>query len=218
MVTFWDAFTNIVGPVLLVFAASYIWLGDTPMFAVSEGFAVAALSAESFISLYRWAVGTLSIQIAADVLLIVPLVAGLLQFARLTKYRWLARYPIALQAGIGVGLTFGMSIQGYLIDYVASGTRSLITGTPDPISGVIVVIAAITVMFYYLYSTKIGNYFHEKSGGLNYILKLGRIFMMFSFSYLYLDMYFNEGVMHIPLFYSKLIKFPLEVLFGIKVP
>jgi len=60
MPTFWDMFTNIVGPVLLVFAASYIWLGYTPLFALSEGFAVAVISAESFISFYRWSTATLA--------------------------------------------------------------------------------------------------------------------------------------------------------------
>jgi hypothetical protein len=121
---------------------------------------------------------------AGRIWLLIPVIIGLLAFTRLTRFRWLARYPVAVVSGVGLGLYFGLNLRAQIIGPVAQTVSDLFARTPDPFSATLMFVMVFTVPVYFLYSQRFGAQFHTRGGKLYYLMRLARVFMMLSFGYL----------------------------------
>ena len=167
-----------IGALFALFGFSYIWFEDSRPFAFGENLYIGGIAAYTFFmvatSLKTSALDGIA---AGRVTLIIPIIIGALVFSRFTRYRWLARYAIAVLAGIGVGLIFGLIIRSQILKQIEGTINNMATGQPDPISSVIILIGSLTALLYFTYGK-------EHTGSFGLVVKVGRIFLMASFGYL----------------------------------
>ena len=157
---------------------SYAFHQKGRLFVVPEGIYIGAFCAHSFIQIYRSLQATAFQFIAAgQVLLIIPVIVGILAFSRLTKYRWLARFPVALLSGAGVGALWGLSIRGQLLAPITD-TVTVLQGSADWFSKMIYVVLLIPIIVMFLYSRTFSNITHERTGRLYYLQRFGRLAFM----------------------------------------
>ena len=163
----------------------FLWLGENYLYYIAESFYIGGITALGLFSLYK------SLQSAAftpiglgRVSLIIPLIIGLLSFTRLTKWRWLARFPVAIVSGLGVGVMFGLIIRSQIINVITATVDEVITGKPDRLSAIYMFVGIIAVLTYFLYSARISKFFHTPTGSMRYLMRFGRYALMASFGYL----------------------------------
>jgi hypothetical protein len=191
---------------------SFMWLGDTYFSSFGERWFVGATVGYTFFVVYdSLKANAFDFILQGRVLLVVPLIIGLLSFARFTKYRWLARYPIAALSGIGLGIFFGLNIRGSILNIIVTTVNNTVTLSPDPFTAFFSIAAVICTTTYYLYSTKYATIFHSKTGRLYYVQRLGRLFMMVSFGYL-LGFHMPMMLGLVATFYIVVIQRPLQAL------
>ena len=166
---------------------SYAFIGETKWFAISESVFIGGGIAMAGFAI----VNTLTSQFTSPIM-IIPFIIGILAYTRWTKYRWLARYPIAVLSGIGLGVTVGSTIRGQIIAGMIQVVQDVKTLTPDPISAFISLIGVASVLFYFTYSEKYSGPVHE--GRFSTIARIGRIFLFAGFGYLYASTFVAEGV------------------------
>ena len=118
-------------------------------------------------------------------LYIVPIILGLLIYARLSKkYSWIAGYSYAVQLGLGTGSILSTLIAGSVIGLIvniatAPFTKSITGGTLfGQLSALLIVAGAIMALTYWLFTK-------EAKGVLTYTIKIGRWFLMASIGLLY---------------------------------
>ena len=175
----------IIGAILAWFMATYVFVGENYALILGESFYVGGTVVYALFALYRSLMSTVINPIAAGrVLLIIPLIVGLLAFTRLTRYRWAARYPITILSGIGIGLFFGLNLRAQIINPIALTIKEVVTGTPDRGSAIVMLVGVVTVLTYFLYSARYSNTFHQPTGKLYYVMRLGRVIFMISIGYL----------------------------------
>jgi hypothetical protein len=181
----WEYFWQIVGIVLAGLVMSFPYFGENYAFSLGERAFLGGTLGYTFFVIYFALRSSAFDQIAAGrIWLLVPVIIGLLVFTRLTRFRWLARYPVAIVSGIGLGLYFGLNLRAQIIGPVAQTISELFEGKPDPFSAVLVFVYVFTVPVYFLYSQRFGAPFHTKGTKLYYLMRLARVFMMTSFGYL----------------------------------
>jgi hypothetical protein len=173
-----DVIVTWLGAILAVFGFSYIWFENSRPFSFGEHLYLGAVCAYTFFviatSLKTSAIDPL---LAGRLTLIIPIIIGILVFTRFTKYRWLARYAIAIMAGIGVGLIFGLTIRSQILTQIQGTITDIANATPDPISSILILIGCITSLLYFTYTK-------EHKGVYGKVVKVGRIFLMASFGYM----------------------------------
>jgi hypothetical protein len=167
---------------------SYAFLGETKWFAISESIFIGGGIAMAGFSI----IDTLTSQISANALMIIPFIIGILAYTRWTKYRWLARYPVSILSGIGLGVTVGSTIRGQIIAGMIRVIQDVQEFDPDPISAFVSLIGVVTVLFYFTYSAKYSKPVHEGRFGI--VAKIGRLFLFSGFGYLYASTFVAEGV------------------------
>jgi hypothetical protein len=182
-----DTFIMLVGVILAFFSMSFAFVGETYFFALSESIFIGG-----GITLAAYAIiKSLSSSLTGGHLsLFIPLIIGLLAFTRWTKYRWLARYPISVLSGVGLGVVVGQMIEGQIVNAI-SVTINDLSGV-NPISALIQLIGVITTVFYFTYSSRFSKPVHE--GTLGFISRMGRIFLFAGFGYLYASTFITEGI------------------------
>ncbi|MHA2069186.1 MAG: hypothetical protein ACXABY_32910, partial [Candidatus Thorarchaeota archaeon] len=124
-------FIAMIGGMFVMFMiGSLAFVGVTPIFAVGEGIYIAIAA-----TFNTWVlISTVQARISTNSLLIIPLIIGALAFTRLTKYRWAARYTIAILSGVGTGVVFSASVKAQIMATISKTVGGVLTGTPDPIS------------------------------------------------------------------------------------
>ena len=166
-----------IGTIMSLSGFSFTWFGNTLFFRFGQNLYLGAGVAFTFFTVWKSLTASAFTPIAAGrVTLIISLIIGALVFTRLTKYRWLARYPIALLAGTGVGVIFGLTLRSQIINQLSDSIKNLITLTPDPISGVMMLVGTLTSLLYFTYS-------REHTGKYGLLVRIGRLFLMASFAY-----------------------------------
>ena len=153
---------------------SYLWKINI-VYKIAESLATAAYTVHWFIGAWTSSVESACFkQIASGNLMrIIPLILGLLLFARLSKkYSWLSRYPVGLLAGVGIGVLFGATFDAQILTQISMTINAFTE--KDILSGVVILIGVISMLSYFLYT-------HEHKGFLGISAKIGRIFAMFSF-------------------------------------
>jgi len=174
-----------IGTLLSIFAASYLFIGESHLFYTANSVYIGGMVALGVFSLYKSLLSSAFTPIGQGrVTLIIPVIIGLLSFARLTKARWLARFPIAILSGLGIGIMFGLIIRSQILSVITMTVNDVIVGSPDRISAVLMFVGIISVLTYFLYSARISKYVYSPTGSLRHVMKFGRLCLMASFGYL----------------------------------
>jgi len=183
----------VIGMILSTFAFSFVFFGDTPLFGFVESVYIGGVTATSLFAIAN-SIKTSAIDfiVAGQVLLIVPVIIGLLVFLRLTRFRWASRYTVSIMTGVGIGITFGLTIRTWIMNAVLEVMASMKSLQPDPASAIFTLIATLSVLTYYLYSVKFSSTFN--TGRLKYVATLGRYCLYASFGYLFGKIFVNEAL------------------------
>jgi hypothetical protein len=166
-------FIAIVGGMfVMLMIGSLAFVGITPIFAIGEGIYIAIAA-----TFNTWVLlATLQNRISANSLLIIPVVIGALAFTRLTKYRWAARYTIAIMSGVGTGVVFSASVKAQIMSTIQKVVGGVVTGTPDPISAWVTFIPMILTPLAFTYSMRYSGWLLKGRG--RHLFTLGRTFFM----------------------------------------
>jgi hypothetical protein len=174
-----EAASTYVGFVLALIAFSYAFNQKTRLYIIPEGIYIGAFAANSLIQIYRSLFATaFDFILAGKFSLIIAVIIGLLAFARLTRFRWLARYPVAILSGAGVGALFGLSLRGQLLTPIGDTVKFVISAAWDPISKLVTIVTFIPVLVIFLYSRRYSDIVYEKRMPLYYLQRIGRIAFM----------------------------------------
>jgi len=179
-----EAAVKYSGFVLAVIGFSYAFNQKGRLFVIPEGIYIGAFSAHSFIQIYRSLRATAFDFIAAgQVLLIIPVIVGILAFTRLTRFRWLARYPVALLSGAGVGALWGLVLRSQFLAPIGDTVTAVINPAFDVFSKVMFVVLLVPIITMFLYSRMFSNITHERTGSLYYLQRFGRLAFMLIVGY-----------------------------------
>ena len=138
------------GMFVMLMIGSLAFVGITPIFAIGEGIYIAIAA-----TFNTWVIlATIQNRLTANNLLIIPLLIGALAFTRLTKYRWAARYTIAIMSGVGTGVVFSASVKAQIMSTIQTVVGGVVTGTPDPISAWVTFIPMILTPLAFTYSMR----------------------------------------------------------------
>ncbi|UCD45232.1 MAG: hypothetical protein JSV27_01665 [Candidatus Bathyarchaeota archaeon] len=184
-----ETIVMLLGVFLSLGTFSYAFIGETYWFATSEAIFIGGGIAVGLFAILRSLQGS---WVSTGYLMILPVIIGLMAFSRWTKYRWLARYPVAVLSGVGLGVTVGSTIRGQIIAGVQRIITDFVSFTPDPVSAVISLLGCIAVLFYFTYSAKYSDPVHV--GTFGFIAKIGRLVLFAGFGYLYASTFVAEGI------------------------
>jgi len=174
-----------IGTLLSIFAATYLFLGESYFFYVANSVYIGGMVSLGIFSLYKSLLSSAFTPIGQGrITLIIPVIIGLLSFARLTKARWLARFPVAILSGLGIGVMFGLVIRSQILNVITMTLNEVITGSPDRISSILMLVGIMSVLTYFIYSARISKYVYSPTGSLRHVMKFGRLCLMASFGYL----------------------------------
>jgi hypothetical protein len=203
----------VAGSSFLFAGASYSFFDENPIYNIAESIAIAGSIVVAIFGIYEGLMSSLFTPlIGGRITLFVPLILGILVFARLTKWRWVARYPIALLAGVGLGAVVGLEVRTSMLGAVRSTIIDAITGNPDPISGIIILVGVICAATYYLHSVAYARNFDIRTGRLGIISRLGRYFLMLAFGHVFTKMYLRQTVDTIAATLIMMMRRPVEKL------
>jgi hypothetical protein len=160
------------GMFVMLMIGSLAFIGITPIFAIGEGIYIAIAA-----TFNAWVIiATLQSKVSANSLLIIPVLIGALAFTRLTKYRWAARYTIAILSGVGTGVVFSNSVKAQIMSTIQKTVGGVLTGTPDPISAWVTLIPMIFTPLAFTYSMKYSGWLLKGRG--RHLFTLGRTFFL----------------------------------------
>ena len=160
------------GMFVMLMIGSLAFVGITPIFAIGEGIYIAIAA-----TFNTWVLlATIQNRITANSLLIIPLLIGALAFTRLTKYRWAARYTIAIMSGVGTGVVFSASVKAQIMSTIQKVVGGVVTGTPDPISAWVTFIPMILTPLAFTYSMRYSGWLLKGRG--RHLFTAGRTFFM----------------------------------------
>lgn len=92
---------------------------------------------------------------SGNYLVIIPILLGLATYLRYTeKYRWVARYPIALSIGVGMGVTLRAVVEVSLTNQIqATVLPFFVAGNlTQSVENIIVIVTVITSLLYFYFS------------------------------------------------------------------
>jgi len=121
--------------------------------------------------------------LAGDILYIIPIILGLLLFARLSsKYSWLASYSYSVSLGIGTGATLTTLFSSNVAKLIVNtAERPFIeVGIFNQLSGFLLFIGTALAITYWIFTK-------EATGVFGYGVRTGRWFLMVSIGYLYAE-------------------------------
>lgn len=180
-----ELFFQLIGSIIALCFVSYIFIGESYLYYFAENVIIGGIVSLGIFSLYVSLRSSAFIPISSGaVILIIPLIIGILAFARFTKHPWLTRFPIAIVSGIGIGVSFGQIIRSQILGIITSGVSDIKNKTPDIYSAIFLFVGVIAVLTYFLYSQKVSTAFHSPTGPFRYVMKFGRYCLMASFGYL----------------------------------
>ncbi len=160
------------GMFISLFIGSLVFFGMTPIFAIGEGCFIAVAGTVNAIVLAK----SLGNSLSANALMIVPALIGALVFTRLTRYRWAARYTVAIMSGVGAGVIFGPQIKSMVIQSITASVNGVLAGTPDPVSAWATFIPMVCVPLAFTYSVTYSGWLHR--GPTRHLFTLGRSFFL----------------------------------------
>lgn len=172
-----DAIWNIVAAILTLAIFSYLYK-DNPVYKFAEHLFV-GIGAGYWLSVeyHNVLVPNLFMKLfAGDLLLLIPLVLGLLLFARfLGGISWLSRWSMGLMVGTFSGLAVIGYLQSELMAQIQANLLSVNTGDAGTnVNNAVLIVGLITSLVYFFFST-------EHKGTIGGTARLGIWFLMISF-------------------------------------
>jgi len=190
--------------VMAIIAFSYAFHQRGGAFIIPEGVYIGSFTAYSLFQIYRSLKATaLDFIAAGQVILVVPIIIGLLAYARLTRFRWLARYPVAILSGVGAGALFGLMVRGQLLAPIGDTVTAVSSVANDPVSRALFLVLLIPIISLFLYSRTFADIFHVKGQRLYYVQRIGRIAFMIIVAYQCVS---PSRMAYIPTLFQKVIK------------
>jgi hypothetical protein len=160
------------GMFVMLMIGSLAFVGINPIFAIGEGIYISIAA-----TFNTWVlISTLQSKLSANNLLIIPVLIGALAFTRLTRYRWAARYTIAIISGVGAGVVFSNSIKSQIMATIQKTVGGVLTGTPDPVSAWVTFIPMVITPLAFTYSMRYSGWLLRGRG--RHLFTLGRTFFM----------------------------------------
>jgi len=105
---------------------------------------------------------------------ILALILSLMLFTRLKReWLWVARYPVALTVGVGLGLAMRATV---ITDFLGQIKATILP--LNSINNLIMIIGTVTSAAYFIFTT-------EYKGAYKYINQMGRLFLLVAFGVAY---------------------------------
>ena len=145
-----EFYALIGGMFISLFIGSLVFFGVTSIFAIGEGCFIALAGAFNLFVVAR----STGNQLSGNIWMILPFLVGALAFTRLTRYRWAARYPIAIMSGVGAGIVFSRQVQSMIMASIQSSVEAVLTGTPDPLGAALIFIPHVVTPIAFTYSVR----------------------------------------------------------------
>ena len=165
--------------IFFFFVYSFV-IKDNKLFRFAEvtsiGTAAGILTATAFNNIQKLGIEPLLNQ--GKVLMLVPLLAGLLLFARLNKsIAYLSRIPLAIMIGSGLGVGLMPTLAAQVIGQI--GGLMTVPSTPlGVIDQIIVVVGVVSTLLLFSYTI-------EHKGSVGAVTKIGTAILMFSLGVTY---------------------------------
>ena len=167
-------FGLIVGSFVSMGAYSVL-IGENPFSKFTENLYMGILS--GYILTTNWDyIRNNAIQKVMDgqVVYILAIVASLMLLARLSEdFKWLARYPIAITVGTGLGLALRTSVTS---DFLHQITATILPLTS--IDNIVTVVGVASVAAYFIFT-------REMEGAFKQVHRTGRVFLLTAFGVAY---------------------------------
>ena len=137
---------------IFLFGISYVWKGNVA-FTLTLQMVVGILAANHFLISVDTLRGTWWNQfVQGNIVSIIALVMALLLFSTFfTKWRWLARYPTAILAGAGLGITARNILVTDVISQVVNSMKPMTADPLTNVNNVIFIVVLIFVLFYFIF-------------------------------------------------------------------
>jgi hypothetical protein len=109
-------------------------------------------------------------------LLVIPLVLGLMLYARFSKnYAWMSRWPMAVLIGLGTGIAMRTVIEAQIVQQISATFLPLITPNPmTTINNIAIVVMVFCTLFFFTFTGGTGK-------TADTVRKLGRYTLMLTF-------------------------------------
>lgn len=170
-----DAGTLIAG--ILTLAILTFLYRDNPIYRLAESLLIGVSIGYTLVTVWNTTLmdllfGPLG---GGEVALIVPLLLGLMMFARFHgKTMALSRIPIAVMIGSGAGIAIPVMLEARTIRQIEATTTSLVNGGKVDFAAVVILVGVITTLLYFYFS-------REHQGVLGGTAKVGTWFLMVFF-------------------------------------
>lgn len=155
---------------------SFYLYKETPLFRIAENIAIgvalgnATVVALKYLNDVAWTPGIIRGQ---DTLFWgACLVFGGLTLVRFPrKYAWLARWPLALVVGTGLGVGLRGAVDAQLVKQVIATITPVVGGSITPIDNLVMAVITLTIVAYFIFT-------REHKGPLGPVSKVARYAMM----------------------------------------
>jgi len=171
---------------LTIMVYSYL-LGDNPLYRLAEHVFIGSSVAYAVVVVIRGVLVPLLLvpltsgETGEKVLAIVPLVLGLLLWAKLkTSWAWLGNFSVAFLLGVGAALAIGGALFGSILPQVRATVNAMdLSGLG---SGLIIVIGTLSTLLYFHFATGAkGSLSGVGTGFIRAWARFGRWFIMIAF-------------------------------------
>ncbi len=174
----------LVAALLCIMLYSMLY-GDNPVSRTGEAVYTGVLAAYNLIVNFTffWDKGVTQIAKPGGIGYIIPVVLGLLIYARLYRpVRWLYKYPMAIIMGAMLGVAMRATVFSQIIDQMVGNLPPIapIVGVPagTAINNIIIIVGSLCAIVFFVFST-------EFKGPVRYVHRIGRLFLLAAFGATY---------------------------------
>jgi hypothetical protein len=206
----------LVGLIFAYGAFSFVWFPGNLLYDIAESVAIGGYCLFGLFTVIDtiWATFLVPIGQGTKIFLIIPVITGILVFSRWTKYRWMARYPVAVSSGVGLGVLFAQTIRADILTQLQYSITDAITGNPDLITGWLMAVVLACVIVYYTFSKTYSSIFYERGSRGWWISRIARLAMYAAFGFGYQAIFVNEGLGDFVNTLMALVRRPIDALIG----
>lgn len=166
-----------VAAILTLMVLSFLWK-ENKFYRIAEHVGVGAAAGHGTLTaINSIQTSCLNPLLKGQLLLAIPLILGLMVFLRLSKnLGWASRYPMMFMTGTGIGVMLGAIMEGQIIGLLKATVADIFVGNAFlAVSALIVLVGFVTTLSYFVFTK-------EHTGGLGTSARIGRVFIMASFS------------------------------------
>lgn len=167
-------FGLIVGSFVSI-GAYTVLIGDNPISKLTENLYMGILSGYIFATNWDYINKNAITKIQQGyTVYILALILSVMLISRLkTEWMWLARYPVALTVGIGLGLAIRTTIFADFLGQIQATVLPF-----NSLNNIIMILGTITAASYFIFTT-------QYKGGYKYLNQTGRLFLLVAFGVTY---------------------------------